>query len=159
MKNYLHPFDPIIDNNSKVLILGSFPSFDSFKYSFYYANKNNAFWKIIEHIYEVKLNSTNDKIKLLTKKHIALWDVVKSCKRDSSLDSRLRDIKLNDIEKLLKDYPNIDKIGCNGKKSYELFKKNFKTDKEVVYLPSTSSANARMKFDEKLKIYKEFLYG
>lgn len=157
MTGYTHPFDPVIDENSKVLILGSFPSFDSFKYSFYYANKNNAFWKILETIYNVKLNSTEDKTKLLKEKHIALWDVIKSCKRDSSLDSRLKDIKLNNIEKLLKDYPNICKIGCNGKKAYELFVKNFKTEKEVVYLQSTSSANARIKFDEKLKIYKEFL--
>jgi len=158
VKEYAHPFEPIVDENSQVLILGSFPSFDSFKYSFYYANRYNAFWKIMSEIYGVELNSNEEKKEFLLDKKIALWDMIKSCSRDSSLDSKLQDIVINDIDGFLKKYPNIQKIGCNGRKSYDLLLKNFKSLKEMAYyLPSTSSANARMSYKEKFEIYKRFL--
>ena len=158
MKEYAHPFEPIVDENSKVLILGSFPSFDSFEYSFYYANRYNAFWKIMADIYGVQLNSNEEKKEFLLKQKIALWDMIKSCSRDSSLDSKLQDIEVNDINLFLKKYPNIKKIGCNGRKSYELLLKNFKPLREkAVYIPSTSSANARISYKDKLNAYKEFL--
>ncbi len=158
MKEYAHPFEPIVDENSKVLILGSFPSFDSFKYSFYYANRYNVFWKIMSELYGIELNSNEEKREFLLEKKIALWDMVKSCSRDSSLDNKLQDIVVNDIEKFLKKYPNIQKIGCNGRKSYDLLLKNFKSLKDkTMYLPSTSSANARMSYKDKFNAYKEFL--
>ncbi len=158
MKKYDYPFSPIVDQNSQVLILGSFPSFDSFKYNFYYANKYNSFWKIINDIFQVNLHKNDEKKEFMLKKGIALWDLIANCKRDSSLDSKLKEINLNDIPSLLQKYPNIKKIGCNGKKSYDLLTKNFKNIKlEIIYLTSTSSANARVKYKEKLKIYEEFL--
>lgn len=158
MRHYAHPFEPIADENSRFLILGSFPSFDSFEKSFYYANKHNQFWKIMGDIFKTELRTKKDKTDLMLKNHIALWDMVKSCKRDSSLDSRLKDIELNDIAEFLNKHPNIKKIGCNGRKSYDLLIKNFKDLKiDIVYLTSTSPANARVSYDEKLKIYKEFL--
>jgi len=158
MKKYDYPFFPIVDKNSQVLILGSFPSFDSFKYDFYYANKYNSFWKIINDIFQVNLYKNDEKKEFLLKKGIALWDLIANCKRDSSLDSKLKEINLNDIPSLLQKYPNIKKIGCNGKKSYDLLTKNFKNIKlEIIYLTSTSSANARVKYKEKLKIYRSFL--
>ncbi len=157
MKKYDYPFSPVVDKNSQVLILGSFPSFDSFKYDFYYANQYNAFWKIINDIFQVNLQNNNEKKEFMLKKGIALWDLIASCKRDSSLDNKLKEIKLNDISSLLQKYPNIKKIGCNGKKSYDLLIKNFKDIKlEIIYLTSTSSANASIKYQEKLKIYEEF---
>ncbi len=158
MKKYLHPFEPIVDENSKYLILGSFPSFDSFKYDFYYANKYNVFWKIISQIFSKKVETKNEKTVLLQQHHIALWDIIHSCERDSSLDTKLKNIQLNDIRSLLKKYPSITKVGCNGKKCYDLFIKNFQMlDVEVLYLPSTSSANARMKLEDKLNAFKDFL--
>jgi len=158
MKKYDYPFFPIVDKNSQVLILGSFPSFDSFKYDFYYANKYNSFWKIINDIFQVNLYKNDEKKEFLLKKGIALWDLIANCKRDSSLDNKLKEINLNDIPSLLQKYPNIKKIGCNGKKSYDLLTKNFKNIKlEIIYLTSTSSANARVKYKEKLKIYRSFL--
>jgi len=158
MHSYTHPFEPIVDENSKFLILGSFPSFDSFEYNFYYANRYNVFWKIMEEIFKVKLNNIQEKKELMLKNQIALWDVVKSCQRDSSLDSRLKNIELNDIYAFLKKYPYIRKIGCNGRKSYDLLCKNFKNiDLPIVYLTSTSPANARVKYQKKLQIYKDFL--
>lgn len=158
MEHYTHPFESIVDSNAEVLILGSFPSFDSFENNFYYANRYNVFWKIMGEIFKVELKNTQDKKELMLKNHIALWDVVKSCQRDSSLDSRLKNIELNDIPAFLKKYPNIQKIGCNGRKSYDLLCKNFKNiNLPVVYLTSTSPANARIKYQEKLQIYKDFL--
>ena len=158
MPQYFHPFEPVVDKNSKVLILGSFPSFDSFEKNFYYANKYNQFWKIMDDIFKTKLRSKEDKIKLMLKNHIALWDVIKSCKRESSLDSKLKEIKLNNISAFLDNYSNIHKIGCNGRKSYDLLTKNFKDLKlDILYLPSTSPANAKVSYSQKLRAYKEFL--
>ena len=108
-------------------------------------------------IYGAELNSNEEKKEFLLDKKIALWDMIKSCSRDSSLDSRLQDIVVNDIDEFLKKYPNIKKIGCNGRKSYDLLLKNFKSLKNMAYyLPSTSSANARMSYKEKFEIYKRF---
>ena len=158
MLHYEHPFDPIVDADSRVLILGSFPSFDSFKQHFYYANRQNAFWKILSQLYDAPLETIEQKRALLHVKRIALWDIVGACRRDSSLDARLKAIEVNDIAGLLQAYPNIERVGCNGKKAYELFLRHNKDAAiEVVSLPSTSAANARMKFEQKFEAYRDFL--
>ena len=95
--------------------------------------------KLHEYSYDLKL-------KTLLKNKIALWDTIKSCKRDGSLDSDIQNEKPNDITKLLKLYPNIKTICLNGNKSYSAFKKYFPDllEKYTCYkLPSTSPANAR----------------
>lgn len=96
--------DPIVFEDSRILIVGSMPSAISLKEQMYYANKNNRFWKILESIYQ-----KNDKIKLLKVSHIALWDICHSCIRKTSADSEIKDIVPNDIPKLLDSYKNIEK--------------------------------------------------
>ena len=141
--------DPIVFEDSRILILGSMPSVMSLKEQMYYANKTNRFWKILEEIYQ-----ENDKMELLKVSHIALWDICHSCIRKTSADSEIKDIEPNDIPKLLNTYKNIEKVICNGRTSYNTMKKYF-PDIETVYCPSTSSANARFSLDQLIEIYKK----
>ena len=159
MKKQVHPFKPIIFKSSKILILGSFPSIKSFEKSFYYAHPKNQFWKILSTITAYPAKNQDQKIWLLKKHQLALWDMVKECKRANSLDSNLQEIEVNDIKKLLQDYPNIKKIAFTSRLAERLFKKYFKDVKiETIYLPSPSPAYAAMSFEEKCKIYKELLF-
>lgn len=141
--------NPIVFEDSRILIVGSMPSVISLKEQMYYANKTNRFWKILEEVYQ-----ENDKIKLLKVSHIALWDICHSCIRKTSADSEIKDIEPNDISKLLNTYKNIEKVICNGRTSYNTMKKYF-PDIETVYCPSTSSANARFSLEQLIEIYKK----
>jgi len=153
-----HPFKPIIFKNSQTLILGSFPSLKSFENSFYYAHPKNQFWKILSEISGYPARSRDQRIWLLKELKLALWDLVKSCKRENSSDSNLKDIEVNDIEALLKEYPNIQRVGFTSKLAQKLYNKHYKNLKiETFYLPSPSPAYAAMSFEEKVKKYKEKL--
>ncbi len=153
-----HPFNPIIFKDSKILILGSFPSIDSFEKSFYYAHPRNQFWKILSNITGYPINNRDQKIWLLKHSKIALWDMVSSCSRDNSLDSSLENIEVNDIASLLDRYPTINKIAFTGRLAQKLYEINFGyLDIDRVYLPSPSSAYAKMSLENKIKIYKEKL--
>ncbi len=162
MQTFSHPFAPIINDDTRVLFLGSFPSIASFEHSFYYAHARNAFWPILARIFDVELPSNEAKKAFCLAKGIGLWDVIGSCERSNSSDTNLKNCIPNDFEKLLREYPNIRAIGCTGKKSFELFLKYYKNmEVEMVQLPSTSPAHAAMKQEEKQEIYREFLkkYG
>jgi hypoxanthine-DNA glycosylase len=160
MQVYSHPFPPLLDHHTRILFLGSFPSIASFEQAFYYAHPRNAFWPILEEIFDVKLETNEVKKVFCQEKGIGLWDVIGSCVRSNSSDTNLKNCIPNDFETLLNNYPNIQALGFTGKKSYDLFMKYFKDLKiEKVLLPSTSPAHAAMKRDEKLKIYKDFLDG
>jgi len=153
-----HPFEPIVFNDSEILILGSFPSIDSFKDSFYYAHKRNQFWKILSAITGYPINNRDQKFWLLKRSKIALWDMVKSCSRDNSLDSSLEDIEVNNIAEFLEYNPTIKKIAFTGRLAERLYRLNFDyLEIETTYLPSPSSAYAKMSLGNKTKIYKEKL--
>ena len=145
----VHNIEPVYDENSRVLILGSFPSVKSREQVFFYAHPQNRFWKVMgalcgennlpEFDYDTKL-------KILLNDNIALWDTIKSCKRKGSLDSDIKNEQPNNIRKLLKNYPSIKIICLNGNKSYSAFEKYFPDliEKYSTYkMPSTSPANAK----------------
>ena len=145
-----HTFPTFLNPDSNILILGSFPSVKSREYGFYYMNKNNRFWDVLSNIYNCDFNNRDINIKkeLLTKYHIALSDVIESCKISGSSDASISDIKLMDIDGIINN-SNIKKIYCNGKTSFNLFMKYFYKYKEfVTLLPSTSSANAKFRLDD-----------
>ena len=152
--NNCKSFKPSIDNNSKVLILGSMPGIKSLEEQQYYAHPQNRFWKVMASICnEPKLHEFDYdlKLKTLLKNNIALWDTIKTCKREGSLDSDIKNETPNDIRKLLKLYPNIKTICLNGNKSYSSFKKYFPNLSErynCLKMPSTSPANARYSLDK-----------
>ena len=158
MNWYSHPFSPILDQHTKILFLGSFPSIASFDQSFYYAHSRNAFWPIMENIFNVALLDNKAKIEFCLVHQIGLWDVIGSCERENSSDSNLKGIVPNDFKALLRDYPNIKVLAFTGKKAFDLFEKCFRElDIEKTLLPSTSPAHASMTREEKAKRYQAFI--
>ncbi len=153
-----HAFNPIVFKDSKTLILGSFPSIQSFEKSFYYAHPRNQFWKILSALTGYPINNNDQKIWLLKEAKLALWDMVEHCERENSLDSSLEAIEVNNIAEFLEAHPTIEKVAFTGRLSEQLFKTHFDyLEIETVYLPSPSSAYAKMSFEQKLENYKVLL--
>ena len=148
-----HPFKPIFDKNSKILILGSFPSVVSRKLGFYYANPQNRFWRVLAEILNAPLpTSTDEKIDFLLAHRIAIYDAAISCEIKGSSDAKMTAIAPANLEPIFKT-ANITQIYANGGKAHEICEKYLKTQilnatgKEPVKLPSTSPANANFSFE------------
>ena len=154
---------PFIDNNSSILILGSFPSVKTREVGFYYGHPQNRFYKVIANIFNESIPiSIEEKKELLRKHHIALYDVIYSCDISNSEDSSIRNVTPIDIKELLDKYSNIKTIILNGNKAKELFNryliKDIDTQNIVIgYAPSTSPANAKMSLDALVEKYKTIL--
>lgn len=147
--NVKHPFEPVYDGNSKVLILGSFPSVKSRENDFYYGNNQNRFWKVVSSVTgEKEPFSIREKKDLLIRNNIAVYDVISSCDILKSYDSSIKNVKINDIEFILKN-SQINKIYTNGNKAHELYQKYLKNRLMIddIKLPSTSPANAKYNMD------------
>ena len=139
-----HPFGPLYNEKSKVLILGSFPSVKSREENFFYGHPQNRFWKVLSKVFDHKIPQTIDeKREFLLERGIALWDVIASCEITGSSDSSIKEVTANDISVIL-DAADIKKIYVNGKTAEKYFNKYIKskTGREAVCLPSTSPANA-----------------
>ncbi|MGN0949548.1 MAG: DNA-deoxyinosine glycosylase [Mitsuokella sp.] len=140
---------PNIDKNCTVLVLGSMPGIKSLEEQQYYAHPQNRFWLMMAHLLQEKLPSVyEEKLAMLLRHHIALWDSIGSCEREGSLDSAIHDEKGNDFSALLREYPKIRTICFNGGKSAQTFKRYNKEllkreDLTFHAMPSTSPANAR----------------
>ncbi|MBQ6389511.1 MAG: DNA-deoxyinosine glycosylase [Mogibacterium sp.] len=144
-----HPFGPLYDSNSRVLILGSFPSVKSREQNFFYGHPQNRFWKVIAAIYGQPVPKTiEEKKHLILSSGLALWDSIASCDITGSSDSSIRNVRANDIRVIL-DNCNIERIYCNGRKSHELYCRYIEpvTGRSAECLPSTSPANAQWTLD------------
>lgn len=146
----VHSIEPIFDENSKILILGSFPSVKSREKAFYYAHPQNRFWRLLAGILgeaDIPLNNAGKSAFLLSHK-IALWDVIASCEITGSSDSSIRSVIPNDLTPILKK-ADIAGIFCNGTSSFKLYEKYLVeiTGVTAYLLPSTSPANASWTFD------------
>lgn len=153
----VHPFEPIYNSNSKILILGSMPSVKSREENFYYAHPQNRFWKVLAFVFNKDVpKSIEEKTQLVLENNLALWDSVKSCEIINSADSTIKNAVPNDIVGFVRKN-KINKIIFNGKKSYDIFSKFFKEFKEceLEVLPSTSPANAKFSFNDLCNIWKE----
>ena len=142
-----HPFGPLYDKNSKILILGSFPSVKSRETSFYYGNKQNRFWKMICGYFGETIPETIEgKKEFLLRRKIALWDMATACEIQGSSDASVRNAKIADLSVVLRR-ANIEKILLNGTLAYALFMQKY-ANLTIPYekLPSTSPANPR--YDE-----------
>ncbi len=140
-----HPFEPLYDENSRVLILGSFPSVKSREQLFFYGHPQNRFWKVIAALYQQDVPVTIPEKKELILKHgLALWDSIASCEITGSSDASIREVRANDLNIILSRSP-IHRIYCNGKTSWQQYEKLIRpqTGREAVCLPSTSPANAQ----------------
>lgn len=140
----IHPIAPVYDENSKVLILGSFPSVKSREACFFYGHPQNRFWKLMASIFEDELPVTNDEKRAFLLRHnIAVWDVIKSCDITGSSDASIKNVVPNDLSIIL-NHANIRNIYVNGKTAYKYYEKYTKhlVKREAICLPSTSPANA-----------------
>lgn len=152
----VHTFEAYYNKDSKVLILGSFPSVKSREFGFYYAHPQNRFWKVLSELYNELINNDIVSKKEFLKKHkIALYDVCYSCDIIGSSDNTIKNVKPVDLKVILNN-SNIKKIFVNGRTAYNLYNKLIKNDlkKEAIYLPSTSPLNARYSLNDLVKEYK-----
>lgn len=135
-------FMPVFDRRSRLLILGSFPSVLSRKGGFYYGNKQNRFWRTLSFAFDCRLPETNEQKRELVLKHgIALYDIVTECEIEGSMDTAIKDYAVADLSVILGE-AKIEKILCNGAKSYEIFCKFYPELVGIAKkMPSTSSAN------------------
>ena len=157
-----HSFPVFIHDDSKILILGSFPSVKSRELDFYYMHKQNRFYKVLSNLFDIDFYnaSLDTKKELLKKHHIALYDVIEECEIINSNDETIKDVKPSNIKKIVQKY-NIKHIFINGNKAKELF---IKYNKELInittFLPSTSARNAKINLEElisKYQIIKQYL--
>lgn len=140
----IHPIDAVYDSNSKILILGSFPSVKSREDKFFYAHAQNRFWKVCAAVFKKEVPYSTEEKKLFLKEcGIALWDVIGACDITASSDATIRNVVPNDISKILQA-ADIKKIFANGKTAERYYNKYLKdkVGREIQCLPSTSPANA-----------------
>lgn len=157
----IHSFGPIEDKDCLILILGTIASEESLRRGQYYGHGKNKFWPLIYALFEEEYEDDYEKRKrFLLSRGIALWDVVKSCERQGSLDSNIRNPVINDFESFFKSHPRIKRVFFNGRKAYDLFKRNVgfdNGDMKFTYLKSTSPAHAAASFEDKLEDWGKIL--
>ena len=156
-KNAIHNISPVYDADSRILILGSFPSVKSREAAFFYHHSQNRFWKVLAQITEDTLPETiEEKKDFLLRHHIAVWDVIASCTITGSSDASIRDVVPNPVEKLLKE-TQIDQIFVNGKTAERMYKRYLQDicGQEAVVLPSTSPANAAWRLPDLVSAWKK----
>ncbi len=145
-----HPIPPLYDKNSRILILGSFPSVRSREIGFYYGHARNRFWQVLAALYRENVPDTiAEKKDFLLSHGIALWDVIASCEIEGSSDASIRHAIPNDIAALLAKAP-ISRIFVTGRTAKTLYDRHLrdKLGMQAVLLPSTSPANAALSLDD-----------
>ena len=155
----VHPIPPLFDNDSQILILGSFPSVKSREECFFYGHPQNRFWKVIARVLNEKTPVTiQEKTDMMLKHRIAVWDVIHSCEIEGSADSTIRNVVANDLSVILEN-ADIKQIYVNGKKAEAMYKKytEKQTGIKAIVLPSTSPANAAWNEDRLFDEWKKIL--
>lgn len=140
-----HPFPPLYDKHSRILILGSFPSVKSRENHFFYGHPQNRFWRTVASVFTEEVPKTiPEKKRLILGRQLALWDSIAFCEISGSADARIRSVIPNDLRLILEHAP-IERIYCNGRKSHEIYTRLIEpmTGRKAECLPSTSPANAR----------------
>ena len=164
-QDLLTGFNCVAEPSAKILILGSMPGVKSLEEQEYYAHPRNAFWKIIEAIYQIPHQQEyHQRLELLKQQRVALWDVVHQCVRPGSLDADIQtsSVQVNDFKALFEYAPDIAVVFFNGAKAADLYKKKVMSEdfeqnskRQYVQLPSTSPANAVMSLAQKLDIWQQ----
>ncbi|MBP3599732.1 MAG: DNA-deoxyinosine glycosylase [Clostridia bacterium] len=155
----LHPIKPLFNMDSKVLILGSFPSLKSREQMFFYGHPQNRFWRVLAEVFSCEVPQTvEEKREFILSHNIALWDVIASCEIEGSADSSIRNVVPNDLTQILQS-ADIKQIFVNGKTAEKFYNKYIKEaiGKEAICLPSTSPANAAWSQDKLVSAWKIIL--
>ena len=160
----LTSFLPIVDKQSRILILGSMPGVESLRLQQYYGHSRNQFWKLLYEVFETQTSQVyEEKVSFVKRKKIAVWDVIENCYREGSLDTNIREEKVNDFNALFEAYPDIKTVIFNGGKAYETYKKwiGFSASSNLTFRKLTSSSPANTKkYEDKLRgwsVIKDFL--
>ena len=155
----VHPFPPLFDTQSRILILGSFPSIKSREGQFFYHHPQNRFWKVLAAVLGVPVPMTiAEKSAMLHDHHIALWDVIASCEIVGSSDSSIRNVVPNDLSPIFAS-ADIQAVFCNGGTSYAYYRKYTEAAAgfAATKLPSTSPANAAWTLEKLTAAWQEIL--
>lgn len=161
-KHLEHEFAPEYHVDSKILILGSFPSVKSRELSFYYGHPQNRFWKVIASVLEQEVPySISEKKLLLQKNQIAIWDVIQSCDIIGSSDSSIKNVEVTQLS-MITSSCKIEQIYVNGKTAEKLYRKYSEklTGQKAIALPSTSPANASFSLErlvQEWQVIKKYL--
>jgi len=152
----IESFPPVVGSNPAVLILGSMPGVRSLAEEQYYAHPRNRFWPVLHELIQVDPEASyRERVECMTASGVALWDVLKHCRREGSLDSSIVKTSedANDVAGFLDRHPSIRAVALNGRKAAEVFRRRISVlasaergkGPVVLDLPSTSPANARLK--------------
>ena len=155
----LHEIHPVFNTDSRILILGSFPSVKSRESQFFYGHPRNRFWNLIATLTDEPLPvGIEEKKSLLLAHHIAVWDVIASCDIEGSSDSSIRNVVPNDLAYII-GRSRITRIYANGAKSKQLYDKYLAKELgiEAVQLPSTSPANAAYSVERLLEYWQKII--
>ncbi|WP_319506285.1 DNA-deoxyinosine glycosylase [uncultured Methanolobus sp.] len=147
--------DPILNEETEILIVGTYPGQISRDQNQYYANPRNQFWRLMSKVLDISLEELDYEVRIetLLQHKIGLWDTLRSCDITGSSDSSIRNEEYNDFS----DLSHIRKIICNGKKGENYLTKIKKAeDVAVIVIPSSSPARA-IKFEEKVDEWKKAL--
>ncbi|MEZ0260016.1 MAG: DNA-deoxyinosine glycosylase [Alphaproteobacteria bacterium] len=167
MRHKAASFPYIATKKSRALILGSMPGIKSLQAQQYYAHPQNAFWHIMSDVFDMPVSTYAERVKLIEKNDLALWDVLKCCERHGSLDTNIDDdtIEVNDFAAFFTAHPRVTHVFFNGTKAATEFRRRVLPDLpeeiavrlELSLLPSTSPARANMAKPLKLKAWKRAL--
>ena len=154
-----HPISPVFDSNSKILILGSFPSVKSREANFFYGHPQNRFWKVLATVFDTMVPITiEEKRAFLLANGVAVWDVIQSCDIVGSSDRSIKNVVANDLCVLLDNAP-IEQIFVNGKTAEQYYKKYIEKEigRKAICLPSTSPANAAWNVERLVEQWRQIL--
>jgi hypoxanthine-DNA glycosylase len=163
VNNLLQGLPPLLDMQTRVVILGSFPSVRSLQLKQYYAHPQNQFWKLVFNVVSgattinYRPNSYEYNSKLILRHGIGLWDVYTACERQGSLDSAIKHAQCNDLASLRSRCPQLQAIAHNGSESYQHAKHTMTLGLPVHKLPSSSAAHANWSFERKLTVWRDVL--
>ena len=156
----IHPIPPTFDENSEILILGSFPSVRSREMGFYYGHPQNRFWKVMAALYgEPVPQGADERRSFLLRNRVAAWDVIGSCTITGSSDSSIRDAAANDLRPILSG-SRVSRIFVNGKTAEKVYRRYTEPILGIraVCLPSTSPANAAYSLERLIGEWRELLF-
>jgi TDG/mug DNA glycosylase family protein len=147
---------PVLDHRTRTLILGSFPGTASLAAAQYYAHPRNQFWPLLSAILDVPLTTMAypQRLQSLLDRGIGVWDVIDHCRRVGSLDSAIRDSRVNDFAVLRQACPGLIRVCFNGKTSGKFAPEFAAAGYGTLHLPSSSPANAQSSFAQKLALWR-----
>jgi hypoxanthine-DNA glycosylase len=152
----LDGLEPVVDEHTRLLVLGSFPGVASLQAQQYYGHPRNHFWPILSALWQIDLRAASypERLAEVRARGLGIWDVYASCEREGSLDSAIENARLNDLASLKRRAPRLEAIAHNGGESARAMRHTRALGLPVHRLPSTSPANASWSFERKLAAWR-----